>query len=244
MLTSISRFRTAAAVFGFLSQVWPACAGSSQSEFPHSIAEALPPGIRGFDLTHPLQRGPSTNPGVTSPLAPQPPDKPQPKSAPKTHAQLLDELFGRLATAQDSDEASGVAIAIQHLWLQSGSDTADLLMNRAASAAAKGDHGLALQLLDKIVLLDPNWAEAWNKRATVHFLDDDDADSMADIGHVLSLEPRHFGALTGMASILLRTGMKKEALAVLRRTASIYPHNTDIDAMIEQLVPEVEGRPI
>ena len=65
---------------------------------------------------------------------------------------------------------------------------------------------------------------------------------MADIGHVLAIEPRHFGALTGMAVIMQRHGFKKDALTLLRKAATIYPHNTDLAKMIETLEPDVEGR--
>ena len=100
----------------------------------------------------------------------------------------------------------------------------------------------ASSLLDKIIVLRPRWAEAWNKRATVRYLTDDDVGSMADIGQVLTLEPRHFGALSGMGLILHRNGDDKAALTVLRRAAVIDPQNTQVKSMIEDLTPAVEGK--
>lgn len=183
-------------------------------------------------------------PGITAPLVP--PSSVAPTSPPpvQTHAEILDELFHRLAAAADGEEASGVAARIQQLWLDSGSDTADLLMSRAAAASGKGNTDLALGLLDKIVVLEPDWAEGWNRRATLRFQQGDDDGSMADIGHVLKLEPRHFGALSGMAVIFQRHGLKKDALMLLRKAAEIYPRNDDLKSMIETLTPEVEGRAI
>ena len=199
------------------------------------------PGIRNFGAND----GQDGNPGVTAPLVPATPQAPDAKpSVPKTRAEALDELFHRLAAAKDSEEADGIALVIQHVWLQSGSDTADLLMSRAATAAAKGHRESAISLLDKVVVLDPTWAEGWNKRATLKFLNDDDAGAMEDISRVLTLEPRHFGALSGMASILLRQGMKKEALGLLRDAATIYPHNAETGKLIEELSPDVDGRDI
>ena len=126
--------------------------------------------------------------------------------------------------------------------MQSGSDTADLLMSRAMTAMSNNDHPLAKTLLDKVVRLRPTWAEAWNKRATLEFLDDDDAGSMEDISHTLVLEPRHFGALSGLGFILKRHGMEAAALKALRRAAEIYPESADIRKAVDDLVPDVEGR--
>ena len=180
--------------------------------------------------------------GITTPLVP-PPTAPQAaESPPRSRAQILDELFERLAAADDSDEAAGVAARIQGLWLQSGSDTADLLASRAAAEVAKGDTQVALQILDKVVTLDPDWAEGWNKRATLRYTEEDDFGAMEDLVHVLTLEPRHFGALSGMSLILQRRGMKKGALVMLRRATSIYPHNAGLQSLLDALVPEVEGR--
>ena len=97
-------------------------------------------------------------------------------------------------------------------------------------------------LLDKILVLEPDWAEAWNKRATLRFLEDDDAGSMEDLSHVLALEPRHFGALSGLGFILKRNGMNKGALAALRKALAIYPENPDIQKAVDELTPDVEGR--
>ena len=211
---------------------------------PSGEETPLPPSGRTFSFPR-TPRSQGDGAGITSPLVPPPPKEAEAKPAPKkSKTEVLDELFGRLAGASDSEEASGVALVIQHVWLQSGSDTADLLMTRAATAIEKGDRPLASQLLDNVVRLDPTWSEAWNKRATLRFLENDDFGSMDDLSHVLTLEPRHFGALTGMATILLRSGLKKDALQVLRKAAVIYPHNGDVDKMIEELVLEVEGRDI
>ena len=159
-----------------------------------------------------------------------------------TRQERLDLLFGRLAKATDPDEASGIATAIERLWMHSGSDTADLLMTRAVVAMGTDHHETARDLLDRIVGLDPQWAEAWNKRATLRFLDDDDAGAMEDISHVLTIEPRHFGALSGMGFILRRNGLNKGALTAFRKALDVYPENQDIRKIIDELALEVEGR--
>ncbi len=166
---------------------------------------------------------------------------PEPAQKPPTRAEVLDQLMGRLAKATDADEAQGIAGLIEQIWMKSGSDTADLLMNRVVAAIANNRHDVADALLDQILDLQPNWAEAWNKRATLRFLDDDDAGSMEDISHVLALEPRHFGAISGMGFILARHGEDKAALTALRRALEIYPENPDVRKAVDKLTPEVEG---
>ena len=156
----------------------------------------------------------------------------------------LDELFRHLGAAADPEEAKGYADAIQHVWLQSRSDTANLIMQRAMLASRMKNYPLALSLLDKLVALEPDWAEAWNQRATVRFLSEDFDGSMADIDKVLKLEPRHFGALTGMAVILQREGLNKRALEVFNKTLEIYPAQPDLKDTVDKLSLDVNGRDI
>ena len=166
---------------------------------------------------------------------------PEPAKSP-TRAEMLDRLFARLKLAVDADEAQGITSRVEALWLESGSPTADLLMSRAVSAANRNRRDVAEALFDKIVELQPGWAEAWNRRATLRFLEGDDSGAMADIAHVLTLEPRHFGALSGMASILVRHGEAPDALVALRRALALDPQNADLRKAVDKLVPEVEGR--
>jgi tetratricopeptide (TPR) repeat protein len=168
----------------------------------------------------------------------------QAPAQPAGRQKILDELFDRLAKAQDDSEAKGIAGAIDRVWMRSGSDTADLLMNRAVQAISRKNWALSQELLDKIVVIDPYWAEAWNKRATARFFAEDYIGSMADLAQVLTLEPRHYAALTGMGFILQRTGFHKRALQVFRRALELNPQQEEIKKMVEKLVLEVEGQPI
>ena len=169
-------------------------------------------------------------------------DKPAASTPAPTPAAALDALFQRLAHASDAAEAQGITASIERLWLRSGSDTADMLMGRVLIAMQGNNHALALQLLDTLITLEPDWAEAWNKRATVRFLDNDDAGSMNDISHVLTLEPRHYGAVAGMAFILQRNNLNKRALQSYRRLLEINPQQEQIRKAVDRLTLEVEGQ--
>jgi hypothetical protein len=156
----------------------------------------------------------------------------------------LDELYGKLAVARDVEEAKGLATLIGGIWLRSGSDTANLLMQRALLAMDKKDYAVALDLLDRLVDIKPAWAEAWNKRATVRFYQGNLDAAMADVEHVLKLEPKHFGALDGMGAILQRTGFDRQALAVFRRSLAVYPLQPEIKKIVDKLQLQVEGQGI
>ena len=202
-------------------------------------------------LSSPPYNGPTyQSPGISRQLPGQTqrdlgaaPEPPKPVQA-KGREALLDELFTRLHDAAEPEEAQGIASAIQRIWLRSGSDTADLLMARALSALSAHNTELCLSVLDKVIELNPDWAEGWNKRATIRYVSADYAGAMADIAHVLALEPRHFGALAGMGYIFQKLERDKQALSVFRKVLEIYPQQEDIRKTIEKLSPDVDGRDI
>lgn len=154
----------------------------------------------------------------------------------------LDDLFRRLKNARSAGVANRLASDIQMRWLQSGSDTVDLLMQRAMAAIAAKDVALAQDLLDSIVALKPDYAEAWNQRAVLAFGKRDFDAAIEDVDVVLRLEPRHFGALVGLGTILGEYGHKARALEAYRRALALHPFLKDVPKKIDELAVEVEGR--
>jgi tetratricopeptide (TPR) repeat protein len=130
------------------------------------------------------------------------------------------------------------------MMMQSGSDTADLLMVRARTVIEAKDYDLSLQLLDSIVELSPDFTEAYAQRATVHYLKKDVYRSLADLRVVVSREPRHFAALAGLGVILQDIGQDKRALDAYRRAVQTNPHIKGIQQIIKRLEVKVEGREI
>ncbi|MFL5218809.1 MAG: tetratricopeptide repeat protein [Microvirga sp.] len=170
--------------------------------------------------------------------------KPQTEPAKPRKPATLDELFTRLAAAKDESEANGVANLIERRWARSGSDTADLLMSRAEEALKAKEFPLAVELLDRVLTLRPEWAEAWHRRATAFFLLDDPVSAIADIQRVLTREPRHFGAWAGLGHIYVSGGDKKRALEAYRKALAIHPYLAKLREAIERLTPEIDGRDI
>jgi tetratricopeptide (TPR) repeat protein len=154
----------------------------------------------------------------------------------------IDDLFDRLGKAQDEAEAKGIASLIERRWSRSGSDTADLLLSRAAQATAQKDYPLAIELLDRVLVLEPGWISAWYQRATVFYLLDDPVSAMADIRQVITREPRHFGAWVGLGHIFMTSDDKSRALQAFRRALKIYPQLPSVQPMVDRLASELEGK--
>ncbi len=170
---------------------------------------------------------------------PRLPDPAAPAAAP-SRVEQLDALFGKLKSAKDDAAAKQAEDAIIAIWLQSGSDTVDLLMSWGVQAIAAKDYSEALDILDRVVTLKPDYAEGWNKRATVYYLTDQYGQSISDIEHVLVLEPRHFGALVGLGSIFRDLGDDTRAIAAFRQALALDPHLANAQKALDQLEKQTE----
>jgi Flp pilus assembly protein TadD len=166
-------------------------------------------------------------------VAPVPDDE----AARKAH---LDVLLEELADPGNANWQATQA-QVYAAWERSGSPSMDFLAQRADEAIADEDYETALVHLNDLTRLAPAFAEGWNKRATVHFLRDDYGRSLEDIAKTLALEPRHFGAYSGLGIILDRLGDKKGALKAYRRAVAIHPHLPGAADGIKKLTREVEG---
>ncbi|WP_279480949.1 tetratricopeptide repeat protein [Aureimonas sp. SK2] len=174
-------------------------------------------------------------PGVASEAATPPADE--------TREARLDRLFAELRREPDAEKATAVANQIQGVWLDSGSATVDLLMERAGQAVARKDAGAALDLVDQAIVLQPDYAEAYNRRATLHYTQNRYALSIADVEETLRREPRHFGALTGLGAMLEELGRKREALEAYTRALTLYPTLKAAQDAAARIAEEMSGEP-
>jgi tetratricopeptide (TPR) repeat protein len=156
----------------------------------------------------------------------------------------IEFLFGALKAAPDDASAKAVEDRIWALWVAAGNDTTGLLMSRAKKAIDDNNYDLAIKLLDAIIEIKPDYTEAWNRRATVFFLKKDYGNSLADLSKVLSREPRHFGALSGLGLIMQDIGDDKHALDAYRKALAVHPRLKGVGDKIKTLVEKVEGRDI
>jgi tetratricopeptide (TPR) repeat protein len=166
---------------------------------------------------------------------------------PKTPAErekTLSDLYALLATAEDEEAAKAISDAIERVWLHSGSATIDLLMGRSIKAMTEKKVDLALKLLDAVVELAPDFTEAWNRRAYVHFVRKDTERALGDLRRALALDANHFKALDGLAQILREIGQKKPALKAFRQLLDVHPYWSGAQQAVEELEREVDGQGI
>ncbi|TIR38058.1 MAG: hypothetical protein E5X64_11030 [Mesorhizobium sp.] len=161
-----------------------------------------------------------------------------------TREERLDQLFVDLKRERNEKAAERIAARISHEWSKSGSASIDLMMQWSQKAIEEKKFDVALDFLDQVVTLQPAFAEGWNRRATAHFLMNNFGKSMSDIDRTLQLEPRHFGALSGLAQIMAVTGHKQSALEAWQRVLSIYPMMRSAQDQVGTLSEELAGEGI
>lgn len=147
----------------------------------------------------------------------------------------LVRLFDTLRRAPSADVAETVEGEIWQIWSDASDEAGRLMMQEGISALAGGRIEPAELIFGRLIAHDPDFAEAWNKRATVRFLLDDHPGSLADIEETLSLEPRHFGALSGLAQIMMAESEWVGATAALEAALRINPHLKNVRTALETL---------
>ncbi len=153
----------------------------------------------------------------------------------------LDALFDRLKSAK-ADEAEKIEAEIWIEWSKSGSDAMDLLLSRGRAAMAAGDPELAVQHLTALVDHAPDFAEGWNARATAYYQSGDFGPAVSDIARTLTLNPRHFGALSGLGSIFEELGAPDKALQAYQAALAINPFASGVADAIARITAETKGQ--
>lgn len=160
----------------------------------------------------------------------------------EVRAETLDRLFAQLRKAEDGREAERLQKRIWDLWMTDDSATAGILISQAMKASFSAENETALRILDSLVQVHPDFMEAWNKRATVHYMLGDYEKSVADIMQVLDREPRHFGALSGLGMIREKQGDLNGAREAYREALSVNPHLENIERALKEI--DAKDRPI
>ena len=154
---------------------------------------------------------------------------------------VLDALFINLRAAASDAEAEVIVAEIWQVWTRSGRPDVDRILNEGIGYLALRQLGPAHDRFTEAIEAAPDFAEAWNKRATVLFLMNEHDRSLADIEKVMSLEPRHFGALAGRATIHAHAGRWKEALSAFRLALAANPFLKERETVLPDLERRVEG---
>lgn len=152
----------------------------------------------------------------------------------------LDELFEKLNAAPDFQSGHVIERQIWGIWSDTGTAGGAVLLRQGVNFMNAGDHEKALVNFNALVEIEPDLAEGWNKRATLHYLMGNYNSSVADIKRTLALEKRHFGALSGLGLIYDALDQKEAALKAFRAALEIHP-NMGIRGRAEELAEDVEG---
>tara|TARA_Y100001934_G_scaffold160416_1_gene191435 strand:+ start:1824 stop:2387 length:564 start_codon:yes stop_codon:yes gene_type:complete len=156
--------------------------------------------------------------------------------------QELDTLFADLSQPHLEEPLDVVEGSIWALWCSHPDDGAVQRMERVIGGLSQGRFEVVERILDGMIRDYPDWAEAWNKRATLYFLQDRDEESVADIESTLKLEPRHFGALGGFGQICLRQDEPVSARIAFEKALLVNPHLDGVREIVHEL--GAEYRPV
>ncbi len=189
-------------------------------------------GVRAADQaatpTKPGQTADKVKEAALGPLAPQ--------------DEQLDQLYARLKRERNPQVARAIADQIRETLTLSGSATVDMLMANCSKALEEKRYGAALDFADQVTLLAPKYPEGWNRRATIHYLMGNYGKSMSDVARTLALEPRHLGALSGLAGILEDSGHDAQALKAWQTYLSYYPADRDAQKEAFDLTDKLSGQ--
>ncbi len=155
----------------------------------------------------------------------------------------LDSLFLQLQDPENLDWEK-TEREIWREWRKSSSVSMDHLVKRGVIAMQQGRLKVAAGHFSAAIDHAPDYAEAWNKRATVYYLMEEFGLSMSDIRQTLLLNSRHFGAMAGLGSILEQIDRPKDALMFYERALQVHPHQKGVKEAIERLNTEVKGTPL
>jgi len=147
----------------------------------------------------------------------------------------LDALFRSLREAPSAEAAGRVEARIWALWSQSGDARVDALLAEGIVDMQAGELEAAADVFTQVIAAKPDFAEGWNKRATVRYLMDELDRSVADIERTVALEPRHFGAISGMGLIFLERGDLVGALGAFEQVLAIHPRSRSARVHVQRI---------
>ena len=148
---------------------------------------------------------------------------------------FLNELFIKLHSKSNQYNYDVIISKIWDIWLKSDDVSIDRDFQIALSLMKKFQYKQSIIFFSRVIEKKPDFAEAWNKRATAYYLIGDYEKSISDINYTLILEPRHFGAMDGLALIFIKSKKYSQALEIYREILKILPYSRNIKSKIKIL---------
>ncbi len=156
----------------------------------------------------------------------------------------LNDLFEQLQTVESQSAADEITDKIWSIWRQSPDEDINQMMKIGISAMQNARLVEAKKIFDDIVTKAPDFAEGWNKRATVYYFLREFEKSASDIRQTLLLEPRHFGAISGLGLIFIQLDYPESALETFKQALEIHPHLPGPKFQIKRLKEYLENDPV
>ena len=148
----------------------------------------------------------------------------------------LDELFDKLLACPGTVAATRIEDAIWDIWMYDDHQGAELALERATADIAARRYDIAETRLAILLRRRPDWAEAWNKRATLYYVLERDDESVAAIHRTLEIEPRHFGAMCGLGEILRSHGNIEAACLAFSMALRVHPLLGGVRDIVQELL--------
>jgi len=153
----------------------------------------------------------------------------------------LDELFIRLQSKTNAEDANLVAEEIWAIWLDSGSDTVNFILRRGTAAQKRSDIKLARRMFDHVTTLNPDYAEGWARSSRLALEEKDLSRALNEAAQALIYEPRHFYALWTMGNVFEQLGRQDEALEAYREANKLYPELKAVKDRVGALQNDIDG---
>lgn len=147
----------------------------------------------------------------------------------------LDRLFEQMRLQTDQENIQKCQAEIWQLWLDIDEPEADEFMRQGLHHLSENEYDAAISAFNSIITRYPLYAEGWNKRATAYYMRGSFKHAIEDLKQVLQLEPRHFGALSGLASIYLETQLLEEAEKMLNLMLQLTPYDNNVIREYQEL---------
>ena len=147
----------------------------------------------------------------------------------------LDYLFSQLSQIKSEIAADIILAEIWSIWSKTDNEMAQVIFDDGNQLMSKGQFEESILTFTEVIALQPDFAEAWNKRATVYFFNGEFEKSIQDIEKTLSLEPRHFGALDGLAQIYFLQDKFLKAAATYEQLLQILPFSENAKRQLERI---------
>ncbi|MSO69171.1 MAG: tetratricopeptide repeat protein [Alphaproteobacteria bacterium] len=156
----------------------------------------------------------------------------------------LEPLFETLKSTGDLSEVGNAEQAIWGIWMESGDEEIDKLLTQGSIYMQMHSFGAALSHFNSVIAARPEFAEGWNKRATLYFMMGEYDKSIADCEKTFTLEPRHFGALFGLGLIYSQIDNEAKALDAFEKALAVHPHLQNVPAIIQRLKAKLKSQEI